>query len=247
MSGASLDPLCDTLALFNISGSKFDSISLWGPTYVCDSLREVDISGASLPHIRPIPGQLVLHNRRESVSVFRARIRIYPSATRTMTTFYANNLASPEHSSYLKNCSLFLLYEFSEIHLSGNQLIQVDTTYNSTHDHLRILDLSHNNMKVIGSRLLHTISHLYIIDLSYNKLSEIQNYATFWELFKYNNELESINLSENKISDLPNEMFSKNLGLKKLNLSSNLLQQITFDITQLTDLIERDLSNDSIE
>ena len=66
-------------------------------------------------------------------------------------------------------------------------------------------------------------------------------------MFKYYNELESINLAENKISVLPKEAFSANLGLKKLNLSSNLLQQITFDVTQLTNLTDLDLSYNSMD
>jgi hypothetical protein len=83
---------------------------------------------------------------------------------------------------------------------------------------LKLVDLSKNHIKTIGSRILCTSVELEILYLNHNNI-EIQNPDTFYCLKK----LRRLSLKNNQISSIPQSLFQNNINLVVLDLGYNLI------------------------
>ena len=147
---------------------------------------------------------------------------------------------------YNSSVTLDLDLAWSDIHFSGYTIPVLDLEIKTTNASWKTIDLSHNNIELIGPKLFKHLKSLTNIDLSGNKLSKTRP-DIFSELFKNNTRLEQLNLNGNMLITLPLDTLVSNIKLKKLYLSHNFFKQLTFDISQLIELEYLDLSHNSIK
>ena len=147
---------------------------------------------------------------------------------------------------YNSSITLDLDLAWSDIHSSGYTIPILDLEIKTTNASWKTIDISHNNIELIGPKLFKDLKSLTNIDLSGNRLTKTRP-DIFSDLFKNNIRLEQLNLNGNMLSTLPLDTLVSNIKLKKLYLSHNFFKQLTFDISQLIELEYLDLSHNSIE
>lgn len=101
------------------------------------------------------------------------------------------------------------------------------------------IDLSHNEIDEIGSKVHSSCNKVKIMDLSFNNIDEVK--ASTFDVFC---ELQNLNLSYNRIKEIQPTTFSQLKRLKKLDLSNNDIHFsydsiILHDSVQLTVTIDK--------
>ena len=246
---SNIDPVCDTLAVFNLSYTQFDSQSRWAMARTCDSLRILDISGMVYPKTYIGPKHIKRINRTYIFDSFLVFLILPTSLFRSLTAFYINNMLGPDHHIEFINCSFSVEFNNSlkEIHMSRSGLNRLEVEVTMVHNHISYVDLSFNDIEEISSNFFSNMSNLTKVDLSFNKLYNIMYFdKTFSEIFTHNKHLVEVDLSRNNLKYLPAETFSTNFALEQLDLSGNSLQQISFEIKQLLNLNKLNLARNSI-
>lgn len=107
---------------------------------------------------------------------------------------------------------------------------------------LVVLDLSHNAVGRVGSRLFKDLFFLQILSLANNSISHIDDNA-FSPLFN----LHTLKLGHNKLQAIEEHVFNGLFILNKLNLNNNLLSYISENaFKNCSDLKELDLSSNKL-
>jgi hypothetical protein len=104
--------------------------------------------------------------------------------------------------------------------LTNNSFPALNSSHLRLLTRLRVVDLSKNLIKTIGSKVLCTSQELEILYLNDNNI-EIQNHDTFYCMKK----LRRLSLKNNQISSIPQSLFQNNTNLVVLDLGYN---HITF-------------------
>ncbi|KAH3855721.1 hypothetical protein DPMN_098291 [Dreissena polymorpha] len=108
-----------------------------------------------------------------------------------------------------------------------------------------LLDISDNGLKYISPKALWKITSLTQLLLTDNSLGEMVSFhpEQFQKPFVPFERLETLDLSRNKFATLPDGTFTYNRQLKRLYLSGNIFEQVTFTLSELTNLEFLDLSD----
>uniref|UniRef100_T1L3S4 TIR domain-containing protein n=1 Tax=Tetranychus urticae TaxID=32264 RepID=T1L3S4_TETUR len=88
------------------------------------------------------------------------------------------------------------------------------------HEHVQMLDLSHNSIDLINSTTLQNFAELRHINLSHNKIKSWHNYTIFGK----NSFITTLDISANQITHITAEMLGDFRNLKNLSFAFNPLQ-----------------------
>ena len=243
-TATNISGICDTIATINVSQADFIAKSSFGDIKQCSSLKTLDLSGASFPKLKPFREA----EQNFTFNVSYSREHFSPFLT-NLYELYLNSIAGIERVTaniYNSSVTLDLSLAWSDIHFSGYTIPVLDLEIKTTNASWKTIDLSHNNIEHIGPKLFKHLQSLTKVDLSGNRLTKTSS-DIFSDLFKNNTRLEQLNLNGNMLITLPLDTLVSNIKLKKLYLSHNFFKQLTFDISQLTELEYLDLSHNSIE
>ena len=125
------------------------------------------------------------------------------------------------------------------INVSYNQLGDFYCHLNRL-DHLQVLDMSYNNIKIFNKENLRTSPNLRVMYLTGNQLG--QNYSEWETLFHFVPVLEFLSISDNKLKRLPTTTFSKMKDIKDIDLSKNSLSEFNMELKGVPELERLDLS-----
>ncbi|XP_053378295.1 toll-like receptor 2 [Mercenaria mercenaria] len=139
-------------------------------------------------------------------------------------------------------------WRMKNIILKNNKLKHLDITFPCYKSNLESLDFSLNEIEFLQPKLCPCCYNLQEINLSNNKLFKManRNYSLFAQLIVSYPNLKRLKLSSNQLTRIPKEMFQRNKNLETIDLSDNLLQQITFNLNNLSNLKVLDLRNNRI-
>ena len=234
--------LYETLHSLNVSRTRLMYPSSL-PRATCAALKVVDFSGAQFPQTIPVPKNMTLKN-----TVFRfdqwENYEIFSHAS----VVDVNYMISADHYVYFQNCTLIFSANTSitEFHFNGYNIPIFDLELIFRPNYLTHLDISNNRIESIGTNTFRRLEYLKKLDLSNNKFGNTSK-DTLRVLFHNNTSLVSLTMAYDRLTDLPQNVFVFNTKLEKLDLRGNKLNQIHFEISNLTSLIDLDFKSNLIE
>ncbi|XP_060598651.1 protein toll-like [Ruditapes philippinarum] len=109
------------------------------------------------------------------------------------------------------------------------------------------VDISYNGLEMV--RPSKCFPNLEIYELSNNKLFKMleNNEHLFEKLFAYHSKLRIINIANNHLPKIPKTFFKYNKNTEVIDLSFNQLEQLHFDMMDLHNLRQLDVSNNNIK
>ena len=231
--------LCDTLTYLKYERAEVLHSEKFTRSNVCQSLRTLDDSDNRFYKI-------LFQNVtcRNAFQYFRYVSPFFNS----VRVLYMNSFVTPTEMYTISNC-LWVLWpstQLTELHFAHNYLPNFDVALYNTK--LETLDLGHNQMEYVSRKAFRYLTSLQSVDLSHNNLGQSQDmFDTLSALFSTNVNLTVLDLSANLITSLPKTTFAANTRLRNLLLADNLLDQITFNVSQLVDLNVLDLRGNSVK
>lgn len=119
----------------------------------------------------------------------------------------------------------------SELSAANVGLVAVNKNAFEGLSHLKVLNVSRNEISVIESECFESLMELEVLDLSFNMIASIEN-----NIFSQLNNLEVLNLEHNLLTKLPE--LENLLNLKILNLSHNKIQELKEELFTVINVIE---------
>ena len=231
--------LCDTLTYLKYEGAQVLHSEIFTKCNVCQSLQILDDSNDKF--YKTLFQNVTCKN---AIQYFRTVSPFFNN----MRVLYMNSIVTGSEMFTTSNC-FWVLWpgtQLTELHFAHNYLPNFDVKLYNTH--LETIDLQHNKMESINKDAFRYLLSLQSLDLSHNNFGQSQDMSdTFSALFSRNENLTVIDLSANGLTSLPGTTFATNTDLRKLLLADNLLDQLTFNISHLVDLVVLDLRRNSIK
>lgn len=138
-----------------------------------------------------------------------------------------------------------------------NKLEAVDVTFPVLKSPLKVIDLSHNDIKRIVPKVFYNLSFIEEVDLSYNDLKSENLNTNILEgkfspdYFEPLTTLTKLDLSHNLLNNMPNDFFEHSKNLKHLKLNDNpfmiIHTAVLSALKDLTSLISVDMSRMELE
>ena len=193
----------------------------------CTSLRQVDITGISvpitLPELRHIPTVTVnVTNRIDSIAAiyFFSNIEL----------LYANTIYHGEpiglHIRVILIIEIKCSFSLKHLSLQNNNDAYLDVELHTTLALiLETLDISNNKLEYISPRFFGNMTSLRNISLAINCLQQMleNNWNDFENLFMHLKDLRMVDISNNELKSIPGNMFTRIQTLEYLLMSGNRL------------------------
>ncbi|CAC5423164.1 unnamed protein product [Mytilus coruscus] len=142
-------------------------------------------------------------------------------------------------------------YSLPKITVSNNLLQYIDASYNSFFDwsgpinnlnHLKFLDLSNNFCSNVSKIFFSGGSNLTTLLVDNNLLGFVLPNDHKRQTFSSLTMLQTLSLAHNRILSLPVAIFKSQNNLRTLNLSGNMIENVNFEIKNMTKLSHIDIS-----
>lgn len=215
------------LEYLDLSGYKNNRTYLEIPhkTFIGTNLKEVNLSYKLLD---PLPRNAFLglfkmqrFHLRGCGLKFVEYLTFFPLKSAVYIDLSENNelisTLRDTHEDSLFGLEAIEMVRMSNCNLTSRDINDDESIFKRIHEHVQLLDLSHNLIDRISAKTFSNFTELQHLDLSYNNIDSWTNFS----LFSKNKYITTLDISHNKISRLTSSMVEDFHLLKNLSFAMN--------------------------